>query len=59
MTKNPIKQKKYKPKIEDNLDFYNLVCNDCSHHRVCKFAERIREFDFVKFTKCEHFIKEK
>ena len=45
-------------KIEDNLDFHNIICNNCIHRKVCKLPERIREFNFLKISACKEYINE-
>jgi len=46
-------------KIEDNLDFHNIICNDCIHLKICKLPERIREFNFLKISACKEYIEAK
>ena len=46
-------------KIEDNLDFHNIICNNCIHKSVCKLVEKIREFNFLKISACKEYMEVK
>ena len=39
-------------------DFYNMVCNNCIHKKVCRFSKRMWEFEFIINAECKHFKKQ-